>query len=413
MRRMRARERRRADRWEAKEEEGAEEDADAAFIAASDEDEEEAEAVSHLQLRHRMRMQDEGLEVEEEEEVRGMRGEEAAVVSTVLSSQLFDALSSFSLPLSLASAFRVYALQLTAVLVDAEVSRWLESLPSTARLMTAVRQKVEETFDSQRRQWVRSQLWEQGGRGATFLAALDRLPYASSSRTSSADLIDPDTGHRRPAPQCQACGRAHDLTHTVHLYGVPYDVEALQPPFDEERIFTGPHPLLPPLSTCTLPRAPLPPSTHSTVPHCGSLCAPSSLRCCCGRAVLSVEGSAYVNAEFRVGELCHMRCRLYHAMTHAKSDDAHTAPGGCGRPGETDLCPLPPVALRVPGSTSSSASALCCRACSAGRAMWPSTSSASAPCSTGRGGRGRRGKEGRRSDGEVEAEVGGALSSRR
>ena len=245
--------------------EGAEDDDnDAAFIADSDEEEEEgeaggssggggaldarADAEGHMALHHALQMEQEGLGVDEDEDVLLLHSSATSASSprsaAVLSSSLFASSLALTLPLDVSSAFRFYSLYHSAVLVDGGVSGWVRSLPSTRRLMAAAQQKVEETFLTQMRQWVQSQVWEQAGRALTFLSQLDRLPYATSTRRPpTADLIDPDTGRPTRAeqqpPTCQACGKPHQLTHIIQLYGVPYVAEQLEHPFDSDRLFSS------------------------------------------------------------------------------------------------------------------------------------------------------------------------------
>ena len=225
-------------------------DDDAAFIVGDDEEAEaegegeggEAEAdsdgaIGHMRLLHRMQMEQEGLR--EDDDDPGGNGDEGSHSHSLPSSSPLFASLSLSLPLDLPSALRVYALYLSAVLVDAEVSGWAMSLPSIDRLLNAAAQKVEESFVQQRTLWVRSQLWEQAGRAESFLRPLDRLPYATSTRAQPADAMDPQTGVRLAQSPCAACGRAHELTHTVRLFGVPYDEQQLQHPFEPQDIFSG------------------------------------------------------------------------------------------------------------------------------------------------------------------------------
>ena len=223
------------------EEAGAADDADW-IVAEDDELEGDDAAISRMRLRHEQ-------EMDEDEDEAGGAAPTALAPSTAsasfaraapsLSSALFSSRSG-RLPLSAEDGFRYWSLYLTAALVDGQVSAWLQSVGSTRRVVSSAVKAVEESFGYQRTAWVKSSVWEQQSRRA-FLSQLDSLPYASSARLTAGDAaVDRETGLPLSplSASCAACGQ-HRPSHRLRLYGIAYQPEQLQHPFDTARIFPG------------------------------------------------------------------------------------------------------------------------------------------------------------------------------
>jgi len=126
---------------------------------------------------------------------------------------------------------------------------------------------IEEPFNSKRDGWVKSSVWEQAAR-IDHYHEICSLPYCTSSGlTDPNELVSSTALIPWEPPECVTCSQHHKATKKIKLFGIPYDPDKLQT-FKPETAFQ--------------------------------------------------KDADYHSSELLVGDLCHSRIRLFHAMKHFK-----------------------------------------------------------------------------------------------